>query len=273
MAIIAMTQHLGTRAVELGQLTAKLLDYRFLTTEQLYAELAQRYNVATPQMVIIDERRPHFWERLKADTQRIAAFFRAVVLKEMASDRLVVVSRSVTHQLPRCGCGLRVRLVGPLEDRVKAIASEENLAPAVAERRVRDYDRELRARIQTLFNFDLDDPTNFDLTLNTYGLPLPMQAKMLAEVALDIDQSVSASNWQKMRDAAVSAEVQAALMRHPKIGNAPVQVNCTNGRVQVNGPGLVPPWDELILEVARKVEGVHAVEVEADEQPIPVRPS
>jgi cytidylate kinase len=273
MAIIAMTQQLGTRAFEQGQLTAKLLGYRLHTTEQLYAELAQRHNVAAPQMVIIDERRPHFWERLKADTQRITAFFRAVVLKEMASDRLVVVSRSVTLQLPRCGCGARVRLVGPLEDRVKAVAAEENLAPAVAERRVRDYDRELRARIQTLFNTDLDDPTNFDLTLNTYGLPMMTQAKVLAEIAVDIDRAVAPENWQVMRDAAVAAEVHAALMLHPKIGHAPIEVQCARGRVQINGPGLVPPWDGLINDVVRQVEGVRAVEVVADEQPMPVRPS
>src|SRR5712692_1129228 len=175
MAIIAMTQHIGTRAVELGQLTADLLGYRFLTAEDLYAQLAGRYNVASAQMVIVDERRPHFWERLKADTARFAAFFRAVVLKEMAADRLVVVSRSAAVQLPLSGCGLRVRLVGPLEERTKAVASLEKLAIAVAERRVRDYDRELRARVQTLYNLDLDDPVNFDLTINTYALPIEMQ--------------------------------------------------------------------------------------------------
>ena len=273
MAIIAMTQHIGTRAVELGRLTAELLDYRLLTAEQLYAEVAQRYHVAPAQLVIVDERRPHFWERLKADTQRFAAFFRAVVLKEMAADRLVVVGRSVTYQLPHSRCGLRVRLVGPLEDRTKAVASEEKLATAVAERRVRDYDRELRARIQTLYNFDLDDPVNFDLTLNSYALPIAMQVKMLAELALDIDQAVAPEDWQQMRDAAVAAEVHAALMLHPKIGHAPLEVQCAKGRVQVNGPGLVPPWDGLIYDVARQVEGVHAVEVVADEQPMPVRPS
>ena len=273
MAIIAMTQHLGTRAFELGRLTAELLGYRLLTTDQLYAELGRRYNVAPAQLVIADERRAHFWERLKADTTRIAAFFRAVVLKEMAIDKLIVVSRTATQQLPHCGCGLRVRLVAPLEQRVKAVAAEEKLAPAVAERRVRDYDRELRARIQTLYNFDLDDPVNFDLTLNTHALPLAMQAKILAELALDVDQAVRPESWQQMRDTALAAEVHAALMLHPKIGHAPLEVQCTAGRIQVNGPGLVPPWDGLIHEVARQVEGVSTVEVLAEEQPMPVRPS
>jgi len=79
MAIIAMTQHIGTQAFELGRLTAERLGYRFLSSEQLYAQLAERYNVAPAQLVILDVRRPHFWERLKADTERVAGFFRAVV--------------------------------------------------------------------------------------------------------------------------------------------------------------------------------------------------
>ena len=42
--------------------------------------------------------------------------------------------------------------------------------------------------------------------------------------------------------------------------------------MQVHGPGLVPPWDELANQVASQVEGVRSVAVEADEPPIPVRP-
>jgi hypothetical protein len=50
-------------------------------------------------------------------------------------------------------------------------------------------------------------------------------------------------------------------------------VNCAKGAVRVNGPGLVPPWDDLIGDVARKVEGVTSVEVNAEESPAPIRPS
>ena len=38
MAIIAMTQHIGTRAFELGRLTAESLGYRFLTADQIIAQ-------------------------------------------------------------------------------------------------------------------------------------------------------------------------------------------------------------------------------------------
>src|SRR6266851_429560 len=261
MAIIAITQHLGTRGVELGRVAAETLGYRFLTSNEYIETTARLYKVTPEQLVIVDERRPHFWERLKTDTERFMAFLRAVVLKEMAKDRLVVIGRSVAHLLPEHGCGVR------------EVAAEEKLAPAIAERRVRDYDREVRARIQTLLGTDIEDPTSYGLTLNTFALPLNAAAAALVSCAGEIDRNVRPEQWREMLDAALSAEVRAALMLHPKIGHAPIEVLCASGAVQVNGPGLVPPWDDLVNDVVRRVEGVKSVEVIAEEQPVPVRPS
>src|SRR5229473_1385224 len=234
MAIIAITQHLGTRGVELGRVAAETLGYRFLTSDELIAKTSQAYKVTPEQLVIVDERRPHFWERLKTDTDR---------------------------------------LVGPMKDRVREVAAEEKLAPAIAERRVRDYDREVRARIQTLFGADIEDPISYGLMLNTFALPLNAAAAALVSCAEEIDRNVRPEQWREMLDAALSAEVRAALMLHPKIGHAPIEVLCASGAVQVNGPGLVPPWDDLVNDVVRRVEGVKSVEVIAEEQPVPVRPS
>ncbi|MBV8362670.1 MAG: cytidylate kinase family protein [Deltaproteobacteria bacterium] len=273
MAIITLTQHLGTRAFELGRLTAERLGYRFLTADELIAQTSHAFKVSPEQLVIVDERRPHFWERLKTDTQRVVAFFRAALLKEMATNNLVVAGRSVTFLLPDCGCGLRVRLTGPFKERAQVIAREEGLTTAVAERRVRDYDREVRARIQTLFNYDLDDPANFSLVLNTFAMPLGMAASMLAMLAIELDRSTQPEHWRQMRDAALEAEIRAALLLHPKIGHAPVEIRCAGGAVHINGPGLVPPWDDLVNEVVRQVEGVASVEVVADEQPVTLRPA
>lgn len=273
MAIIAMTQHIGTRGFELGRLTAERLGYRFLTADQIIAQTAKAYSVKPEELVIVDERRPHFWERLKTDTDRVTRFFRAALLKEMAADRLVVVGRSVTHMLPDCGCGIRVRLTATFKERVRIVAGEERLAPALAERRVRDYDRETRARIQTLLDVDLDDPANFTLTLNTATVPIEMMASALGVLALELDQRITDADRRQLRDAALAAEVHAALSRHPKIGRAPLNVQCAGGNVQVNGPGLVPPWDDLISDVARQIDGVREVEVSVEETPIPLRPN
>ncbi len=273
MAIIAITQHIGARADELGRLVAERLGYRFLDSLMVIEEASRRFNVTPEQLVVVDERRPHFWERLKTDTARFIPLFRAATLKHMAADRLVVIGRSVAVLMPEVGMGLRVRLVAPLKDRVAAVAAEEKLAPAVAERRVRDYDREIRARLQTLFNLDIEDPLTHHVTLNTGATPMAALVAMLSEAAEAMDRAAPAESRQRMRDEALAAEVRAMLINHPKIGHAPLEVNCLSGVVRVNGPGLVPPWDDLIGSVARNVEGVAAVEVNAEESAVPVRPA
>ena len=272
MAIIAITRHLGTRGELLGRTLADRLGYRFMNLQNIIDEASKTYKITPELLVIVDERRPHFWERLKTDTARFIPIFKAVLLKHMAQDRLVVLGQSVAQLMPDHNCGLRVRLAGPLQERVKEVAAEEKLAPAIAERRVRDYDREVRARLQALFGVDIEDPAVHHLTLNTFTMPMPVLIAILTAGVAEIDRAAGPEQWRLMRDAALAAEVRAMLMVHPKIGHAPFEVNCASGAVQINGPGLVPPWDDLIGDVARKVEGVTSVEVNAEESPAPVRP-
>ena len=71
-----------------------------------------------------------------------------------------------------------------------------------------------------------------------------------------------------MADAAIAAQVHAALVAHPKIGDTQMSVNCSAGCVRVSGPGLVPPWDNLVIGVAQSVAGVASVEVGAEDDPV-----
>ena len=272
MAIIAMSQQLGSRGYDLGRLVAKRLDYRFVSREDLIAQVSRDYNVTPDQLVVLDERQPHFWSRLKTEGERFASFFRATLLREMAQDRLVTISPSAPVFLPPYGCGVKVRTVGPFDERVKSVCELENLTPVASQRRVREADRKVRARIQTLMSVDIDDPAYYDLVINGYGAALEIAAAGLAACAEQVDARIGAKEWEQMRDAATAAGVRAACHAHPKLGHAPIEVLCTKGAVQVRGPGLVPPWDDLANRVASKIEGVRSVAVEADATPTPVRP-
>jgi cytidylate kinase len=261
MAVIAITQHVGTRGTDLARLTAERLGYRLITAEQLVSATSRTYNVPAEALAVVDERRPTFWTRFKTDTGRFSALFRSVVLKEMALDQLVVVGRSVAQILPDVGCGVRVRLCGPIKERTRIVAMEEKLTAPLAEARVRDYDREVRARIQTLFGIDIDDPSNYNLVLNVFALPLESSALILANFANEVDHAATGDQWVRIRDAALAAEVRAGLLSHPKLGNAPFRVQCSGGAVQVVGLGIVPPWDDMVLEVVRRVKGVKTVKI------------
>ena len=271
MAVIALSQQIGSRGLELGRRAAQDLGYRFMSGDDLYAATSQRYQVTPEQLLILDERTPHFWERAKTDTQSFAAYYRATVLAEFAVGNLVAVGRAVAHVLPQVGCGVRGRVVAPFEARLKQVAIEEKLAPAAAERRVLHYDREVRARIQSISNIDIDDASLYDLVINTANHPMDALATTLTTLARQIDGCTDSGQWQQLTDAAIAQQVRAALLAHPKIRDAEIVVTCTRGVVEMSGAGLVPPWDELVHSVARQVEGVAAVNVAADEPPMPLR--
>jgi len=267
MAVIAISQKIGSRGIELGELVAQELGYQFQTGDQLIAETAKRFEVSAEQMKLFEVHNPRFWER-KDESHRYVAYYRAVFLREAAQDRIVVAGRSAANLLPEGGNGIRVHTIAPVAHRAKQVAKDENLTAAAAEKHVRDYDAEVKARIQTLFGRDIDDPAIYDLVINTARLPLAAHAHTLAALATHIDSAGNPERTNLMRDASIAAQVHAALVAHPKIRDAQVAVNCSSGCVRVSGPGLVPPWDDLVIGVAQTIEGVASVEVGAEEAPI-----
>ncbi len=273
MPVIAITQQFGSRGEELGRIIARELGCRFLAPQDIYAETSRRYNVPPDQLVVVDERTPHFWERVKTDVPIFACFYRATLLRELAMDRVVAVGRAVAHVLPQVGCGLRLHAVAPLAQRVKQIAADENPQHAAAERRVLLYDREVRTRIQSIGGVDIEDPLLYDAVINTAHQPLTSLASAVIALVRQVDASAKAEQWQALRDVALAQQVLAALMAHPKIRDAQIAVSCRSGAVQLNGPSLVPPWDELVGSVARAIEGVTSVAVAAEDTPIPQGPA
>jgi len=256
----------------LGQLAAERLGYRLINSTDVLAAAARRYQVTPEQLQLVDERLPRFWERLRTDAVRLYAFYSAMLLKELTVDRTVVVGRATPLFVPEgVSHVVRVRTVAPFEERKRQVAIDEHLEPAAAARRLREHGREVRTRLQTMLGVDMDDPSIYHLVLNTAAMPMPALAEILANCAQLAERDAGTESWTKLRDAAITAQVRAALFAHPKIGNAPINVGTVNGVVTLSSAALVPPWDELANRIAREIEGVVAVELGIEEPPIPPR--
>ena len=270
MAVIVLSQQIGSRGNELGRLTAERLGYRFVSGEEIVAEAASRYGVSADQLLVFDLRTPHFWQRGKADSHRYLAFVRAVMLRELAADKIVAAGRILAHQAPAAGCAMRIRVTAPFATRVRQVAADDKMEAHAAEKYVRDYDRELRERNQSLTGVDIEDSALYDLVVNSAAHPLDTVAAMIAGGARILDETAPPQARESLRDAALAAQVRAALLAHPKVRDAQIAVQCAGGAIRLAGPGLVAPWDAMVIEVARQVEGVSAVEVATEEMPIPL---
>jgi cytidylate kinase len=79
----------------------------------------------------------------------------------------VIVGRGAAQALPPATT-LRVRLVGPLKDRVAAIQRHCGLSPDEAARWVKQRDRERSAFVKEHFHKDPTEPDQYDLLLNAF---------------------------------------------------------------------------------------------------------
>ncbi len=62
---------------------------------------------------------------------------------------------------------MRVRVMAPMDFRIKSVAAEFKVSVKTAKRRVVRTESDRRAFIRKYFNADIDDPANYDLIINT----------------------------------------------------------------------------------------------------------
>jgi cytidylate kinase len=87
----------------------------------------------------------------------------------------IVVGRGANFFL-RERFGLRVRLVAPLEARVRRIAAADGVDEQTARQTIARNDDAQRAFIRQVFLSDIADPIHYDLVINTEGLGLDATA-------------------------------------------------------------------------------------------------
>lgn len=83
----------------------------------------------------------------------------------------VIIGRGA-HLILGRGEALRVLVVAPLAARIAAVMKREQVAEREARRRIQEVEADRRAFLIRHFHAEFDDPTQFDLVVNTALLPI-----------------------------------------------------------------------------------------------------
>ena len=119
---------------------------------------------------------PSGWTLVQHTTQTI--------LRLAGLGRTILVGRGanvITARLPNV---FHVRLVAPLATRIRHTAKYYQLGEIEAARFVREQDQARRRYVRRYFNCEIDDPTLYDVTLNTGRLDFDRAAEEIAHLAL-----------------------------------------------------------------------------------------
>lgn len=110
------------------------------------------------------------------------------VLRVAAVGNAIIVGRGgniITSRLPNV---LHVRLVAPLESRIRRIRRHRNLTEREARLYISAADRGRERYVKHYFNENVADPLHYHLVLNTGMIPDDRAARIIADTALRLAQ-------------------------------------------------------------------------------------
>ena len=270
MAIVTISQQLGSGGAEIGMAVAERLGYGFVDHKR-FQEAAHRYGLEADRLWRLEEERPSLFERFDGETRRYLAVIKSVLYDIAEDDRAVVIGRGGQWLLRNVPHVLRVRVVAPAGIRTAELLKVmrehggERIVGHTAARMVEHDDAQKAKRMRYLFDVELNEPTLYHLVINTGGLDHHAAVELIAGLVERQPQfGLTEAGRQTVIDRALVARVEVALAGHALARKYQVEVEAGHGIVTLQG---APAALEYAESVARDVPGVQGIELREVEIP------
>jgi cytidylate kinase len=234
MNVIAISETMGSRGVEIAGMVATALGYDFAEHE-IIAKAADRFGETPTDVARVVEDKPTLWERLRETQHRYMAYVEATLLEMAASGRVVLVGRGAAFVLGRFPHVLRVRITAPGLLRAARVRETQGLTDDGAADWIRDSDSERASRLKFLYQRDWDDPLLYDLVLNTERVDVAGGADIIARMARTERFQLTPAGRTAIRDASLAATARAALLSHPLTRQLGIVAKTKDGALVLSG--------------------------------------
>jgi cytidylate kinase len=172
MAILTISQEMGSGGAEIGMAVANRLGYTYVDQEELLGR-AKRYGLAEDRLARLAEDRPSWVERFDAETRRCILALQVVLYEFAQDDNVVLMGGGGQWLLRGVPHVLRTRIVAPFPVRVTRLTAtlsaqgKERVTPKTVAQFIRRDDIQKAARMRYLFDAEVKDPSLYDLLINT----------------------------------------------------------------------------------------------------------
>jgi hypothetical protein len=203
---VAFSREVGTQCTAVAKEVGRVLGWQVYDHE-LLEHVAGEMGLRTDLLESLDERRQSWL------LERVEGFLSAPVKGEWGfvsesayvhhliqtvlalgvHGECVIVGRGAVFILPT-ETTLRIRLVGPVKERITALSRKAGISEREAARRVRTIDRERIDFVQDHFLKDPTDPRNYDLVLNVPRLSVVQSADLVVKALHSLQSSEIATN-------------------------------------------------------------------------------
>jgi cytidylate kinase len=267
MSIITISRGSLSGGRSLADRVAARLGYRCISSEALI-EAATKYGVPEPKLSEVFDKTPSFWERLTKSRRLYLIFIQAAMCELASEGRLVYHGQGGQQLLRGISHVMKVRLIAPLEFRLKAAVEREGLSREAALQYIQQIDEERLRRMRYLFNVDWRDPALYDVVLNIEHMSLETAADVVIFMDQHPEYQPTVASEKKLHDLTLSCQIKASLAAYPVTSGIDVDVRADDGIVWLTGLIDSNELEYEIIRMAQSVSGVKEVISDLEIKPV-----
>ena len=178
MAIITISRQVGSLGDEIAKAAADALGYNYIEKVQI-SEILSKCGFSISDIDKLDEKKPSVWQTLSMQTEIFAHFIRAAVNELAARRNVVIVGRGGQVILKDTPGVLHVRVIAPFETRVGRLMEQRGYEEKMAQRMIRQIDRDSSGYLSNYFEASIDNGDLYDLVINTRAMTLKESVEMI----------------------------------------------------------------------------------------------
>ena len=263
MSVITVSRGSFSGGKAIAECVAETLDYRCIDRDVVVEKAAVRGAPAKELREALDKP-PAFLERFTHKRYLYLTLFQAALAEEVLTGRVVYHGNAGHLLLKGAPPVLRVRIIAPLEFRVRMCAQRLKMSRDQSLSYIRDVDQTRQKWTRYLYGVDWTDPALYDLVLNLEMLCIDEACNVVvAAVKRSKCFEFGPECQASLENLALATRVKAAIATHDRTSDLEVEAVAEAGKVWVRGKLNRPEQFEDVQHVVAGVAGVTEANLEA----------
>jgi cytidylate kinase len=265
--MVTISRQAGAGGDEIARLLAEELGWRLLDNELLERLLVEK-GVSQAEVETYTDRKPNLWQRLSSEKNRYLHFLKMVSYEFARHEGCVIVGRGGQVMFGNVPGIIRVRVVAPLQDRVKRARGQFGNDERLALQAVQHVDEERAGFYRCLLQANWDSPALYDLIINTHLVSLRTAADLIEKTLGSKEVAARQKEAsRKVADLYLAEKAAITILFEEKLPIHSLQVEVENGTVTLKGTARDHPSIERCREVAAGVFSLSRIDNEIRFEP------
>jgi cytidylate kinase len=263
MALITMTGGVGSGTERIADLVARNTKLELYDDKRLALEAVKR-GIRSEDLKGMNEKAPGFFDSLFHTPELYLDLLESVVYAVSGSGQGIIIGHGSQILLREFGCAFHVLVHASDAFRVQQVMHDLGLRKDSAEKVIRKSDNERKGFLRYAFQMDWNDPSLYDLVVNTEKLGIEGGADLITRaLGLQVVQECSLNALETMERMTLLKTVQAALHKAGIGSRSFFNIEIPEkGVIEITGFATSDEQKKTVMKIVKGVPGV--VKVKGD---------